>query len=299
VWTVKRFAVGRLPPRFPELPGASMPPELNKALLDHFFPRESAGLSDTILLPFRECLPLAVDDVSRALAGSAPSSAPWPDAIPNSVWKRVHRVAPHLIHNLLAPLVVYGSHPLTLKRADSIVPDKPGKPLYDSPSSFHVIVLLQAFSKILERIMNSRLSCVARVTGLLNPHQCGLLAGLSASNAVTTITHEVETLQMAGRKVSRLFLDIKGGFDNVNPTTLCCMLRAKGVNPYLVSWTKSFLSARSCGSYTRGPPKCSPQCRWVPPSGPRSLRFSLSFTFPASTARSPRVSPSPTCTTSV
>jgi len=51
---------------------------------------------------------------------------------------------------------------------------------------------------------------------------------------------------MAGRKVSTRFRDIKGGFDNVNPSSLCGMLRANGVNPYLVSWTRSFLSGRSC-----------------------------------------------------
>ena len=243
------------PPCFPELPGSSTLPELNKALLDHFFPGEPAEFTDIILLPFRECLPLAADEGSRALARSSPWSAPGPDAIPNSVWKRVHRVAPHLIHDLLAPLVVYRSHPLTLKTADGIVLDKPGKPSYDSPLSFRVIALLQTFSKILERIMNSRLSCVARATGLLNPHQCGSLAGVSASDAVTTLTHEVKTLQMAGRMVSTLFLDIKGGFKNVNPSTLCGMFRAKGVNPYLVSWTKSFLSGRSCRLLYQGSPK--------------------------------------------
>jgi len=42
--------------------------------------------------------------------------------------------------------------------------------------------------------MNSRLSCVARAAGLLNPHQCGSLGGLSASDAVTTLTHEVKTI---------------------------------------------------------------------------------------------------------
>jgi len=157
VWTAKRFAVAHSPPRFPELPGASTPPVLNKALLDHFFPGEPAKSIDTFLLPFRDCLPLAVDEIGSALARSSPSSAPGPDMIPNSVWKRVHRVAPHVICSILAPLVAYGSHPLTLKRADDIVLHKPGKPSYDSPSSFHVIVLHQTFSKILERIMNLRL----------------------------------------------------------------------------------------------------------------------------------------------
>jgi len=161
VWTAKKRAVGRPPHRFPDLPGASTAQELNQALLSHFFPGEPPRLVDTILLPFRDCPPLSADEIGSALARSSPSSAPGPHMAPNSVWKRVHRVAPHLISDLLAPLVTYGSHHLTLMRADNIVLDKPGKPSDDYPSSFRVIVLLQTCSKILERIMHSRLSCVA------------------------------------------------------------------------------------------------------------------------------------------
>ena len=255
VWTAKKFALGCPPPRFPELPGATSPMELNKALLNHFFPREPARPFDSILLPFRDCPALAADEVRRALARSSLSSAPGPDMTPNSVWKRINRVAPHVIQGLLAPLVAHGFHPPALKLADGILLDKPGKPSYDSPSSFRVIVLLQTFSKILERIMNSRLSSMARVAGLLDPHQCGSLAGLSASDAAITLTHEIRTVQMAGRKVSSLFLDIKGGFDNVNPSTLCSMLKEKSVSPYLVSWTRSYLTGRTCRLRYQGSPK--------------------------------------------
>jgi len=299
VWTAKRFAVGRPPPRFPEPPGATTPRELNKALLDHFFPGEPPGSRDTILLPFADCHELEPEEISRPLARSSPSSAPGPDMPPNSVLKPVHRVVPHIIQNLLAPLVAYGSHPNALKRADGIVLDKPGKPSYDSPSSFRVIVLLQTFSKILERIMNWRLSCVARVSGLLNPHQCKSLAGLSASDAITTLTHEVKTLQMAQRKVSTLFLDIKGGFDNVNPSSLCGILRCKGVNPYLVSWTRSFLSGRSCRLRYQGSPMIFAPVSLGTPQGSPSPPSCLLFTCPACTLRYPRASPSPMWMTSV
>ena len=77
--------MGRPPPRFPVLPGASTPLELNKALLEHFFPGEPTRPVDSILLPFRDCPALAVDEISRALAKSSPSSAPGPDMTPNSV----------------------------------------------------------------------------------------------------------------------------------------------------------------------------------------------------------------------
>jgi len=128
VWTAKRFAVGRPPPHFPELPGSTSPLELNKVLLNHFFPGEPASSVDSILLPFRDCPALTTEEVGRALATSSPTSAPGPDKTPNSLWKRSHRVAPHLIHDLLAPLVAYGFHPPTLKMADGMVLDKLGKP---------------------------------------------------------------------------------------------------------------------------------------------------------------------------
>jgi len=142
IWRAKGFAIGRPLTRFPELPVASTPPQLNKALLDHFFPGEPARGFHTIMLPFANCPALMSDEIARVLARSSPSSAPGPHMTPNSVWKRMNRVAPHLIHELLKPLVAYRSNPLTLKRADGIVLDKPGKPSYDSPSSFRVIVLL-------------------------------------------------------------------------------------------------------------------------------------------------------------
>jgi len=64
---------------------------------------------------------------------------------------------------------------------------------------------------------------------------------------------------MAGKKVSTLFLDIKRGFDNVNSAALCGMMRAKGVNPYIVSWIRSFLSGRTCRLfYQRSPSAFAP-----------------------------------------
>ena len=128
VWTAKKLAVGRAPPRLPELPGATTPLELNSALLDHVLTGKPARHFNTILLPFRDCPALAVDEVGRALARSSPSSAPSPNMTPNWVWKRIYRVAPHLILDLLGPLVAHRFHLPALKMADGIVLDKPGKP---------------------------------------------------------------------------------------------------------------------------------------------------------------------------
>jgi len=133
VWTAKKLAVGRPPPRFPGLPGASTPPELNKALLDHFFPGEPASFPDTILLPFKDCLPLVVDEIGRALAPSSPSSAPGPDMTPYLIWKRVHRVAPHLIQSLLAPWWPLVPTPSPSKRPTALCSTSQGNPPTNPP----------------------------------------------------------------------------------------------------------------------------------------------------------------------
>jgi len=188
------------------------------------------------------------------LARPAPSSAPRPDMTLNCDWKRIHNVALNLILDLLAPLLSHGFHPPSLKKADGIVLDKAGKPSCDLPSTFRLIVLVKPFPKILERIINGCLSCVALVAGVITPHQCGSIAGLSVADACNTLTLEIRTLQIDKSKVSTLFLDIKEGFDNVNPSSLCSILKAKGVKPYLLPWTGSFLTGGSCRLVFQGFP---------------------------------------------
>ena len=70
VWTVKEFAIGGPPPGLPELPGASTPLTLNKALLDHFFPGAPHAPTASILLPFKESPELVASQGQRVLYAS-------------------------------------------------------------------------------------------------------------------------------------------------------------------------------------------------------------------------------------
>jgi len=54
---------------------------------------------------------------------------------------------------LLSPLVAFGYHPPSLKTANRVVLDKPGKASSDYPSSFHIIVVLRTISPIFERVI--------------------------------------------------------------------------------------------------------------------------------------------------
>ena len=162
IWTAMKFAISRVTPRFPNLPDATSPDEINSALLAHFFPPKPLPFVPSILRPHKGCDPLLPSEISAALRKCSSASAPGRDTIPYSVWKRVHLTAPRILTDLLGPLLKSAYHPPSLKKANGIVLDKPGKPAYDLPASFRIIVLLQTVSKILERVVASRLSLVAR-----------------------------------------------------------------------------------------------------------------------------------------
>ena len=254
IWTAKQYVAPRKTPRFPTLTGANTPTSINDALLHHFFPPKPLPPARERLYPHANGTPLSSEEVKQALSKSSPSSAPGPDGIPYLVWKRVNATKPAILLELLSPLVAFGYHPPCLKHANGVILNKPGKPSYDTPASFRIIVLLKTISKILERVMTVRLSNIARKASLLHPNQCGSLPGLSTSDTCATLLHEVRTLQRPRWAVSTLFLDIKAGFDNINASKLRSLLLGKNIPSYMVDWVTSFLSERSCTLVFQGAP---------------------------------------------
>src|SRR5712691_1314904 len=201
---------------------------------------------------FSSTPPITAEEISKALSKCSNLSTPGPDQIPYGVWKRIHAINPLAIPSLLTPLLERGHHPLSLKAANGIVLPKPAKPSYSDPSSFRIIVLLETISKLLERVVTFRLYDHAIRHKLLHPNQGGSLPGRSTSDAATTLVHEVKLLQASGLKVSTLFLDIKGGFDNVRAPVLAARLRKHNTPDYIVNWVLSFLSDRSCRLLFKG-----------------------------------------------
>ena len=57
LWTAKRFAYGRAHPRFPSLPGAETPQQMNDILLGHFFPPKEPFSPPPRLRPNRSAPP--------------------------------------------------------------------------------------------------------------------------------------------------------------------------------------------------------------------------------------------------
>ena len=260
IWMAKQFVTPHKTPHFPDLPGADFPVEINKALLDHFFPPKPKLPPRGRLHPHPSAVILTKEEVAAALSKSAPSSAPCPDGVPYSVWKKLNAINPNLLLDLLAPLFTFGYHPTSLKYVNGVVLDKPAKPSYDTPSSFPIIVLLKTVPKILERILTVRLPSLARQAGLLDLNQCGSLPGLSTRDAVATLTHKVRTLQRPLLKMSTLFLDIKAGLIT---STQPSFRLSSYPRTYLPTWSTGFLPSSGAGD---GPSSSKAPLVYLPPS---------------------------------
>ena len=167
--------LGETLPRVPTLPDATISTPINDALLNHFFPPQPSRPLPSILHPFADWTALTGNEISAALDKCSPFSGPVPATIPYTLWKSLDRIAPDIIISLLGLFLLFSHYPFLMKMANGVVRDKLGKPSYDWPSSFRIIVLLQTMSKILERIVASRLSSINRYVGLLYHNQCGSL----------------------------------------------------------------------------------------------------------------------------
>ena len=133
VWKARRMASRHKTPRFPSLPGVDSLEEVRDALIHHFFPAQAQPPCNTLCPGFRDVLMVTNVEIARVLSRSSPSWAPGPHTIPYSVWKTIRREIPELLPSLLSPLVERGYHSRSLRLADRVDLDKPGKASYDSP----------------------------------------------------------------------------------------------------------------------------------------------------------------------
>ena len=262
MWCAKATIVRRVNPRIPTFPDAPTPEDIRDEMIKGFCPLVPPIPPRLSRLADPGYTSVDPSEVSAALSKCSNKSAPGPDHIPYGVWKNIHRASCSLIPALLDPLLRWGVHPAMLKKSLGIVQPKPGKKDYNDTSSYRIIALLPTLSKILERIVAFRLLPLAQASGLIHPNQCGSLPGLSTSDRVAALRHDIGTAHRRGLKASTLLLDIKGGFDNVNPTKLTQILKRAGIPRHLQAWVTSFLTERQVALIFQGGPRDFSLCLW-------------------------------------
>jgi len=126
----------------------------------------------------------------------------------------------------------------------SVIIPKPGKPAYDTPKAFRLIVLLNTLGKLIEKMIARRLQFNAVKYSILHPNQLGGVAQQSTENARVFLTHLVRAGWAKGLKTSIITFDIAQFFPSLNHSMLTSILSHFSFANCIVDFFSNYLVDR-------------------------------------------------------
>ena len=111
--------------------------------------------------------------------------------------------------------------------------------------NYRPISLVSSISKILEKIVASKLTNHLESNNLLYEHQYGFLKGKSTEHNLIHLTNKIGEALNDDKYCIGIFLDLKKAFDVVSHPILLKKLKTLGINGTSIKWFESYLSNRT------------------------------------------------------
>jgi len=143
----------------------------------------------------------------------------------NAIWNR-GRLPKAWKHAVVLPILKVGKDP-------------------QQASSYRPISLTSTMSKLMERLVTSRLMWYWEKFGLLNNTQSGFRQGRSTADHITRLQDLVTRHQHNKGHVLAVFVDFEKAFDMVWRNGLMIKLKSLGINGRMFSWIADFFTSRT------------------------------------------------------
>ena len=121
---------------------------------------------------------------------------------------------------------------------------KQGKDPTD-PQSYRPISLLSCASKVMEKIINTRLNWFIENTSGYSHTQCGFRKQRSTEDLLVKIEHEIRASLVNKKTTIAIFFDLKQAFDTICHEQLLLRLAQTGVKGNMLCWMEAFLKQRT------------------------------------------------------
>lgn len=218
---------------------------IGRQLADNVHPGPTSNLSSNVVSHLNSFAVIETDvtEIRRLILSLKNNCAVGCDDISSGFLKK------HI--DLFAPPLTYICN---LSLSTGIFPDLFKKalvhPIFKSGDrslveNYRPISVLPALSKILEKIINSRLVSYLETNNLLSPNQFGFRKKKSTADAVHSLVDYIATKLDQTQKCVGLFLDLTKAFDTVSIPILLSKLEALGVRGTQLSLFRSYLSGRT------------------------------------------------------
>ena len=209
------------------------------ALLNEFFPGDSRPHHNSSAMP-RVVEAVTADEMEMAVRTLRRGRAPGIDGVKAEMLKCVWNAIPVFLTCLFSECISKGLIPFKWKLSRVIILRKGGNKPKNEVRSYRPICLISSFSKVLEKILVSRLSSRLPTP---SPQQYGFKLNKSTIDAWADA---VSAVNGSSRKyVYGVFVDFKGAFDNLSWSVILEFLDAMAC-PELSTWVSYFNSRSVC-----------------------------------------------------
>jgi hypothetical protein len=181
-------------------------------------------------------------EVNCILSNLDSSSACGWDGIPIDLLKLCQAFVSPIISHLANLCFQTGIFPTSLKRSIVTPVHKSGNSR--DISNFRPISVLNGISKIIEKLLNTRLISFMTKNGTLSKSQYGFRKGMSTQDAIIDLTSDIVDKVDRRSRCLAVFLDLKKAFDTVSTQILIQRLYDIGVRGTALALFKSYLLER-------------------------------------------------------
>ena len=187
-------------------------------------------------------LPVTPNEVINACNLFPPKISCGYDEIPMKVIKavKVHIASPLSI--IFNKSFQQGKVPKALKIAKICPIFKSGE--ISDPKNYRPISLLPSFSKLLEKLMYTRLISFISTNSTISQSQHGFMPSRSTSSATAELLNTITSALDKKHIAIVLFTDISKAFDSQDHNILLCKLEYYGIRGIALQWFCNYLSPR-------------------------------------------------------
>ena len=191
-------------------------------------------------LPYNE--PFTIHELQSAIS-SLKSVAEGPDGIHNEMLRHLTQYAQAKLLATFNTLWRQGDFPEAWKDAVVIPILKPGKTGLD-PLHYRPISLTSALCKLMEKMVNARLTWFLEAQGFISNMQCGFRKHRSSVDHVLTLDSAIRADWEKSRHVGAVFFDIEAAYDTAWRHGILMKLLNLGIRGSMATFLRNFLSDR-------------------------------------------------------
>ena len=182
--------------------------------------------------------------VRNALKEFNPKKSPGLDGIKPIVLQQLPCNMIDRLSLIYKASIVIGFVPSSWCKSKLVFIPKPGKATYDEAKSFRPISLSSFYLKGLEKLIQWELERTSLNVNPLHENQHAFRKAKSTDSAHLQLIDQIQKGLIRGQYTLGIFLDIKGAFDNLDPTKAIEAMKLRGFNEPITNWYSYYLHNR-------------------------------------------------------